>query len=126
MSSTKMLTSTFMHRLHGTAGAVAVVAGITAGMAGAAILNPSTAHANWGSDPYSSDGTWLVPTEITPGTYRVAAHGMGYSKLCADYTCEIGTNGFISNELYRGPGVLVIPSNAVSVELSNISLTRMG
>jgi hypothetical protein len=69
----------------------------------------------------------MVPSEIAPGTYRVMpTGGMGYSEVCADYTCEIGTSGFISNEVYKGPGILVIPSGAVSVKLSGVSLQRMG
>jgi hypothetical protein len=101
----------------------AAAATITVG----ALLGTGTACAVTG-DPYTSDGTWMVPSEITPGTYRVAltTGAMGYSKICADYTCEIGTSGFIANELYRGPGILVIPATAVSVELSRISLKRMG
>jgi hypothetical protein len=78
-------------------------------------------------NPYNSDGTWLVPAEIAPGTYRVSlTDSSGYSETCADYTCEIGTSGFINNALYDGPGVLVVPSNAVSVKLRGVSLTRMG
>lgn len=80
------------------------------------------------TDPYRTTGTWLVPAEIAPGTYRVdlqTGKTRGYSKTCADYTCEIGTPGFINNELYSGRGILVIPANAVSVELSRITLTPM-
>jgi hypothetical protein len=102
---------------------VATVVGsalVTAGVLGGGLAQATPS-------PYTSDGRWLVPSEITPGTYRVTpTSGMGYSEVCADYTCEIGTNGFISNENYRGPGILVIPSNAVSVELHRVSLARMG
>ena len=115
-----MSTRSLISAALGTAAFVAVAGGFI--LAGDAVL----ATAGAAADPYSSDGTWLVPTEITPGTYRVASTGsLGYSKVCADYTCEIGTDGFISNDLYQGPGVLVIPSNAVSVQLSDVSLTRM-
>ena len=77
-------------------------------------------------DPLSTDGTWLVPEEIKPGTYRTSlTESLGYAELCADATCKIGTSGFIENYVFDGPGVLVIPSNAVTVKLNGIALTPM-
>ena len=104
---------------------------ITATLIGGAItigslLGAGTANA---ADPYSSDGTWLVPTEIAPGTYRAIvrsdAYGGGYFKVCADYSCKIGTPGFIDNDSFEGSAILVVPPNAVSVELSDVELTRI-
>jgi hypothetical protein len=90
------------------------------------LLGAGTAGAT--GDPYSSDGMWLVPSEIAPGTYRAAIKpnmfDSGYYAVCADYACEPGP-GMISNDYMIGPGIVVIPPSAVSVELNNLSLTRM-
>jgi len=80
-------------------------------------------------DPYSTTGTWLVPDEIAPGTYRVSVHGdgkWGYGAVCGDYECDpFGEPGMISNDNYNGPGIMVVPQSAVSVETRNITLTPM-
>ena len=78
------------------------------------------------ADPYSSTGTWLVPDEIAPGTYRVTpmSNRSGYTAVCADFECRPGP-GMIGNDLHDGPGVLVVPPSAVAVELSNVELTPM-
>lgn len=96
-----------------------ITAAIGAALIAGSLLGTGAAGAT--GDPYSSDGTWLVPSEIAPGTYRAAVKpgsfaGMGYYKTCADYTCEIGTDGFIDNGLLQGPGIVLVPSNAVSVK----------
>jgi hypothetical protein len=44
--------------------------------------------------------------------------------VCADLACRPGP-GMIGNDIYEGPGVLVVPPDAVAVELSNIELTLM-
>lgn len=79
-------------------------------------------------DPLTTDGTWLVPGDIAPGNYRVqvVSNFGGYSEVCGDLACEIGTRGFLGNELYNGPGVLVIPPDAVAVKIARITLTPMG
>ena len=80
------------------------------------------------SDPMSTNGTWMVPSEIPPGNYRTQmqpGETGGYSEVCADVACEIGTPGFISNDLYDGPGMLSIPENAVAVKIRDIVLTPM-
>jgi len=78
-------------------------------------------------NPYSSTGTWLVPEEIAPGTYRVnlaPGEDHGYGAVCGDYECDpFGEPGMLSNDNYFGPGVMVIPESAVSVELKRITLT---
>ena len=78
------------------------------------------------TDPYSSTGTWLVPEEIAPGTYRVIplSSRSGYTAVCADFACRPGP-GMIGNDIHDGPGVLVVPPEAVAVELSNVELTPM-
>ena len=78
-------------------------------------------------DPYSSTGTWLVPEEIAPGTYRVTllSNRSGYTAVCADFACRPGP-GMIGNDIHDGPGVLVVPPDAVAVELKNVELTPMG
>jgi len=79
-------------------------------------------------DPMSTNGTWMVPSEIPPGNYRTqmqSGESVGYSEVCADIACEIGTPGFISNDLYDGPGMLSIPETAVAVKIKNIVLTPM-
>ena len=81
------------------------------------------------ADPYSSTGTWLVPDEIAPGTYRVSlqpGESNGYGAVCGDYECDpFGQPGIISNDNYYGPGIMVVPQSAVSVELKRIALTPM-
>ena len=47
---------------------------------------------------------------------RAASRAWATTKTCADYTCEIGTDGFIDNGLLQGPGIVLVPSNAVSVK----------
>lgn len=80
-------------------------------------------------NPLETDGTWLVPEEIAPGTYRTSLNdgifAVGYAKVCADDACQIGTPGFIDNDVFNGPGILVVPPNAVSVEINNITLVPM-
>jgi hypothetical protein len=70
-----------------------------------------------------------VPDEIAPGTYRVSlqpGERRGYGAVCGDYECDpFGEPGMISNDNYSGPGVMVIPPTAVSVELKRITLTPM-
>ena len=60
-----------------------ITAALSAGAAATILLGAGTANAT--ADPYSSDGTWLVPAEIAPGTYRVASTtaDSGYYKVCA-------------------------------------------
>lgn len=78
-------------------------------------------------DPYRSTGTWLVPSQIAYGEYRVTLTGStGYWKLCGDLSCKLGTDGFLDNEFLQGPGILVVPLNAVSIELRGVILTPLG
>lgn len=79
-------------------------------------------------DPYSSNGTWQVPSQIPPGTYRTALAAWqtnGYYTICADCTCEPNTPGFIRIDFLNGPGVVMIPPNAASIKLNNLILTPM-
>ncbi|MBF6368373.1 hypothetical protein IU469_22005 [Nocardia puris] len=86
-------------------------------------------------DPLKSSGTWLVPSEIPVGTYRVTATSSwgGYWATCADLACDIDFDGsdytgLIDNELVEldAPGYLVIPPHAVAVELRDVELEPIG
>lgn len=77
------------------------------------------------ADPYSSTGTWKVPTQIQPGTYQVnpiKPGRTGYWSTCANLVCD-PFDGMIDNELVSGPGYVVIPDTAVAIELRNVALT---
>ena len=78
-------------------------------------------------DPYSSNGTWLVPSEIDYGTYKATSTSdlFGYWALCADLACQPGP-GMIQNEIVDASGYVVIGPDAVAVELDDIVLTRVG
>lgn len=79
------------------------------------------------TDPYRTTGTWLVPSEIAPGNYRVTVQPgqtRGYTATCSTLTCDIG-GGLMDNANYSGPGILVIHANAVSVELKRVILTPL-
>lgn len=84
-------------------------------------------------DPLVTDGTYLVGSEIQPGTYRVAPaenlfSEMGYWVRCADLACQVDMDGLdntglIANEIVDGPGFLVIEETDVAVELKGLVLT---
>lgn len=91
-------------------------------------LVPAPTVAQAPDDPMSTNGVWMVPGEIPPGNYRTKmqpGETSGYSEVCADIACEIGTPGFISNDLYDGPGILSVPESAVAVKIKNIILTPL-
>ncbi|MGW5514643.1 hypothetical protein [Nocardia africana] len=80
-------------------------------------------------DPYSTNGTWLVPSEIAPGNYRVIPKNSrgGYWETCADAGCDIDFDGsdhtgLIDNDNVDGPGVVNIPTWAYSIKLRNVRL----
>lgn len=83
------------------------------------------------ADPYSSDGTWLVPSEIRPGTYRAVQTSKdwpGYVAVCADAECDVDfdgddTTGLIRNDIVKGSSVVVVPPGAFSVEIQRVTLT---
>ena len=98
------------------------------GIAARGSLAPAPTQTQVPDDPMSTNGTWMMPSEIPPGNYRTKmqpGETGGYSEVCADIACEIGTPGFISNDLYDGPGMLSIPESAVAVKIKNIILTPM-
>ncbi|WP_280420052.1 hypothetical protein [Nocardia carnea] len=74
-------------------------------------------------DPYSTTGMWRVPQDIAPGTYQATTTSTGYWKLCRTAACEIGTDGFIDNDLYQTQTYLTIPADAAYVEIKNTTLT---
>ncbi|TLF72885.1 hypothetical protein [Nocardia cyriacigeorgica] len=76
------------------------------------------------ADPYSSDGAWLIGSEIAPGNYRVvptSEFGGGWT-LCATYGCGPLDPGFIANDFLTGPGYVTIPADALLIELTNVRL----
>lgn len=88
---------------------------------------PAPVTAAPAADPYSSDGDWLVPTEIVPGQYKAVSTGSieGYVEVCATMDCAIGA-GMIKNYLVDGPTYITVPANAVKVHLDRVALTSMG
>lgn len=77
-------------------------------------------------DPLSTNGTWLVPSEIGYGTYKATSTSdiFGYWALCADLACQPGP-GMIDNEIVDASGYIVIGPDAVAVELDDVVLTPM-
>jgi hypothetical protein len=82
-------------------------------------------------DPYTTTGTWLVPSEIAPGTYRVNLKGAnGYYEVCADLACDIDfdgddSTGMIDNAFLEGPGFVEIPAHAEAVTLRGVELVAV-
>lgn len=80
-------------------------------------------------DPYSSTGTWLVPSEILPGRYRATVKpgvDSGYYMVCASYGCDAFGNGeFVTNGYFSGSSIFVVPDYAVSVELHDVTLEEI-
>lgn len=77
--------------------------------------------------PGSGDGTWLVPSQILPGTYRAEQTGSssGYVALCSALRCDIMAGEMIQNFIVDGPEYIVIPSYAASVKTQRVTLTRI-
>lgn len=80
------------------------------------------------TDPYSTDGQWLVPSEIEAGDYRAiqtdTAWG-GYVKICRDTACQIGTPGFVDNAIVTGSAIIHIPADAQSIQIQRVKLERL-
>lgn len=83
-------------------------------------------------DPLTTNGTWLVGSEIQPGTYRVTpAEGMfamPYWARCADFTCSMSGSGgvagaILENSTVTGPSFITIAESDVAVELQDVILT---
>lgn len=84
------------------------------------------------ADPYSSNGEWLVPSDIAPGQYKATATGSsGYVEVCADLGCKIDMDGsdhtgMIANYSVSGQAYVVVPAYAAKVKLRGIVLTPVG
>jgi hypothetical protein len=83
--------------------------------------------------PGSGNGTWLVPSQIQPGTYQANENGSisGYVEVCADLQCDIDMDGddhtgIIKNYNVDGPTYVTVPSYAVSVKTQRCTLTKVG
>lgn len=92
---------------------------------------PVTTTTTTKPDPYSTNGTWLVPAEIKPGTYRATyrpspVRTKGYIQICADAACKIGTPGFIDNYNFDNNEIVFVPDNAFSVKIESATLAPIG
>jgi len=74
-------------------------------------------------DPLSTNGTWLVPSEIGYGTYKVTPTSdfLANWTLCGNLSCS----DIIQIEIVDGPGYIEIGPDAVAVELDDVVLTPM-
>jgi len=71
-----------------------------------------------------TDGTYLVNTDIKPGTYRGTLTGdTGYWARLRDTSG--GLNSIIANGLPSGPFVLTISSSDNAIEIRNVTLVKM-
>lgn len=89
---------------------------------GAPVVTPAKAPAK--ADPYTTDGTWKVPSEIVPGSYRVElkpGKTSGYTEVCSDVACKIG-KGMLSNDFLTASSTVDIPANAVMIKLRGVNL----
>ncbi len=82
----------------------------------------------------AGDAVLLVPSDVTPGVYMVTiepGRDYAYFAVCGDYACDakcrcgsIIHNGNLDPDRSRAI-VMVVPPNAVSVEVTNAILTKM-
>ena len=97
---------------------------ITAALVGGAIVGSLLGA---GTASATTSGTFLVPTEISPGSYRVVSSdgtGTGYWETCAPYACE--GSGIIDNDFFNNSSSMVVSSDAVAVKLDGVTLTKIG
>ena len=104
------------------------------GLMGAAAIAAATLALAPTAQASPSETFLLVPRDIAPGTYFAQiqpGYNYGYFAVCGDYACDTdyGDNSIIHNgsmSLGRSVAiVMVIPTAAVAVELTNATLTRM-
>lgn len=71
-----------------------------------------------------SNGSLLVPTDITVGNYWATPTDSigGYVEVCADYSCDVGA-GMIENYTVKGRTMVVVPFNARMVNVADATLT---
>jgi hypothetical protein len=121
-------------------GAAGVAAGIaSSGDSGTVTADPASVEAVVPTElveaepastvgPHTDNGTFLVPTEVAPGTYRAEQRpglgGVSYYEICATLGCDaFGTGTLIANGIVDGTAYVVIPDDAVSVALTDLTLT---
>jgi hypothetical protein len=66
------------------------------------------------SGQIAGDGTFLVPSQVKPGTYQAAAHPGCYWEVDKDLLN--GLNSIIANDNADGQAILTIPSYAKEVK----------
>jgi len=98
---------------------------ITSALLGGAIVGSLL-----GAGAASADNSYLVPSDLAPGTYRLSAESGSYGtyvEICVDYTCSF-SDGMIKNYFVdEGDSeVVVIPPNAVMVNGDDAVFTPMG
>ncbi|MBF6515575.1 hypothetical protein IU421_14980 [Nocardia cyriacigeorgica] len=84
-------------------------------------------------DPYKSNGTWRVPSQIAPGDYQVIitdTDGSGYWAICADAGCAIDGDGsdftgMIDNGFIFEDDYLHVPPHAFSIKLRGVELVAV-
>jgi hypothetical protein len=68
---------------------------------------------------FAGDGTFLVPTQVKPGTYEAAAQGGCYWEVDKNLLDNI--DSIIANDNTDGQAILTIPRYAKAVKTSNCS-----
>lgn len=84
----------------------------------------NTAPAAGTVDPLTTDGQWLVGSEVEPGVYRVArADGalMTQWRRCSDVTCAIGEGALD----FGGPGLVEVLPTDYALYVNGAVLTPM-
>lgn len=82
-------------------------------------------------DPLQSDGTWLVPSQIQPGTYMATQDPQGYSHYWETCINMAGCGNFETDNLIENGNVegaqdyIIIPPEAGAVYIRGVNLTRV-
>jgi hypothetical protein len=96
---------------------------ITSALLGGAIVGSLL-----GAGTASATTSYLVPSQLTPGTYRMTSSSPygAYAEICTDYTCSFST-GMIKNYFVDSgeSAIVVIPSSAVMVNGDDAVFTKV-
>jgi hypothetical protein len=76
------------------------------------------------SNANPSNGSLLVPGDITPGYYWATPTDSigGYVEVCADFVCDV-SSGMIENYIVDGRTMVSVPYSARMVNVDYVSLT---